>query len=114
MDFDPDHVRPLLNRVLIEEDAKPEMSAGGIHLPSTARDAQYSTPATVLAVGPGRRLKNGTVVAMDLKKGDRIVLGKAHGTLLKGQRIRVVDYDVIEGTYEEGSFDEPAPAEVMP
>lgn len=105
MDFDADKVTPLLNRVLIEEDPKPEMSAGGIHLPSTARDAQYSTPATVIAVGSGRRLKSGTIVAMDLKKGDRVVLGKAHGTLLNGQRLRVVDYDLIDGVYEQSSID---------
>lgn len=103
--FDPHQVKPLWNRVLLEEDPKPEISAGGIHLPATARDAKYSTAATVLAVGPGRRLKGGFIATIDLKKGDRVVLGKAHGTVLNGQRIRVVDYDVIEAVYEDGSFD---------
>lgn len=101
-DFDPQTVQPLGNRVLIEEDAKPTRSEGGnIILPDTARDAKFCTPATVLAVGSGRILKSGKVIPIDLKKGDRIVLGKAHGKLIHGERIRMVDYDVIDGTYEE-------------
>jgi len=104
MDFDPDKIRPLSNRVLIEEDHKPEITAFGIHLPATARDASYSIAATVIAVGPGRRLKGGAIVEMDLKKGDRVVLGKSHGALIDKQRLRVVDYDKIDGLLEEGTF----------
>lgn len=100
-DIDPAKIRPLWNRVLIEEDPKPEVSDGGmIILPATARDAKYSTPAKVLAVGRGRRLENGKLVEITLKKGDRVVLGKAHGTLVHGERIRIVDADVIEGVIE--------------
>lgn len=104
-DIDLDTLRPSGNRVLIEEDAKPQMSAGGIHLPATARDAKFSTTATVLAVGPGKRLKSGRISEIPLKKGDQVVLAKAHGTLIQGERTRLVDYDVIEGVYTEGSFD---------
>src|SRR5687768_16198922 len=107
-DFDPQTLHPLWNRVLIEEDPKPEMSAGGLHLPATAKDAKYCTPATVLAVGKGRLTKEGKLVEIDLKKGDRVVLGKAHGSVVHGERTRIVDYDVIDGVFEEGSFDEPA------
>ena len=104
LEVDPTTVQPLGNRVLIEEDAKPTRSDGGIILPDTARDAKFSTPATVIAVGQGKRLKGGKVQPIALKKGDRVVLGKAHGTQLR-DRVRMVDYDVIEGIYEEGSFD---------
>src|SRR5262245_42704142 len=101
LNFDPDKIRPLWNRVLIEEDPKPEISEGGnIFLPATARDANYSTPATVLAVGRGKILPNGKLVEIPFKKGDRVVLGKAHGTLVHGERIRMVDVDHIEGLYE--------------
>lgn len=100
-DIDPGIVRPLWNRVLIEEDAKPEVSeGGGIILPATAKDAKYSTPATVLAVGRGKPLKNGRLAEIELRKGDRIVLGKQHGALISGERIRMVDADVIDGVYE--------------
>jgi len=96
-DFDPNSIRPTGNRVLIEEDENPAMSAGGIHLPSTARDAKFSVTATVLAVGPGKRLKSGQLVPIPLEKGDRVVLAKAHGSLVHGERVRLVDFDVIEG-----------------
>lgn len=100
-DFDPRTLQPLGNRVLIEEDPKPTRSDGGnIILPDTARDAKFCTPATVLAVGEGRRTKKGHLVPIDLKPGDRVVLAKAHGTLVKEPRVRMVDYDVIDGAYE--------------
>lgn len=100
-DIDPKTVQPLGNRVLIEEDPKPTRSEGGeIILPDTARDAKFCTPATVLAVGTGRVLKDGTVMKIDLQPGDRIVLAKAHGTLIH-DRVRMVDYDVIDGAYEQ-------------
>jgi co-chaperonin GroES (HSP10) len=101
-DLDPKTVQPLGNRVLIEEDPKPTRSDGGeIILPDTARDAKFCTGATVLAVGSGRRLKKSDkVVPIELKPGDRVVLAKAHGTIIQ-ERIRMVDYDVIEGAYEE-------------
>lgn len=102
--FDPDKIRPLWNRVLIEEDEKPTVSEGGnIILPSTAKDAKYFTPATVLAVGRGKLLKTGKLVEIPFRKGDRIVLGKRHGVEVHGERIRMVDVDVIEGIYEDAS-----------
>jgi|SRR5688572_3336667 chaperonin GroES len=100
LDIEHENVQPLGNRVLIEEDPKPTQSAGGIILPATARDAKFCTPATVLAVGKGRTLKDGTRIPIDLKAGDRVVLAKAHGTVVQGTRIRIVDYDVIDGAFE--------------
>ena len=99
--FDPSKIRPLWNRVLVEEDPKPTLSAGGnIILPDTARDAMYSTPATVLAVGRGKITKKGKLVEIPFKIGDRVVLGKKHGVEIHGDRIRMVDVEVIEGLYE--------------
>jgi chaperonin GroES len=100
--FDPAKIRPLWNRVLIEEDDKPKVSEGGnIFLPDTARDAKYSTPATVLAVGRGKITKEGKLVEIPFKVGDRVVLGKKHGTEIHGDRIRMVDVDLIDGLYED-------------
>jgi co-chaperonin GroES (HSP10) len=100
-DFDPSKIRPLWNRALIEEDPKPTVSEGGkIILPDTARDAKYTTPATVLAVGRGKLTSSGTLIEIPFKVGDRVVLGKRHGVEIHGDRIRMVDVDVIEGLYE--------------
>lgn len=100
--FDPSKIRPLWNRVLIEEDDKPKVSEGGnIILPDTARDAKYSTPATVLAVGRGKLTKAGKLVEIPFKVGDRVVLGKKHGVEIHGERVRMVDVDVIDGLYYE-------------
>lgn len=100
LEYDTHKIRPLWNQVLIEEDPKPTKSeTGTIHLPDTARDEKFYTTARVIAVGRGKRLKNGKLVEPELKNGDRVVLGKAHGTLLHG-RVRIIDADVIEGVIE--------------
>jgi chaperonin GroES len=100
-EYDTDKIRPLWNQVLIEEEPKPTKSEGGfIVLPDTARDAKFYALARVLAVGRGKRLKNGSLVEPELKKGDRVVLGKAHGTLIQGSRVRMIDADVIEAIIE--------------
>ncbi|MFW6150518.1 MAG: co-chaperone GroES [Chloroflexota bacterium] len=74
-------ITPLGDRVLIKPVPKEEMSKGGIVLPDTTKEKPQE--GEVVAVGPGRVTDEGTRVAMDLKKGDRIVYAKYAGTDIK-------------------------------
>lgn len=76
MNFQPLHDRVLVRR--IEEEAK---SAGGIIIPDTAKEKPIE--GEVLAVGPGAHDDSGKLVALSVKKGDRVLFGKWSGTEVK-------------------------------
>lgn len=71
-------VKPLEDRVLvkpIEQDTKTE---SGIYLPETAKERPMK--GEVVAVGPGKRLDNGTLARPSVKSGDTVVFGKYAGS----------------------------------
>jgi chaperonin GroES len=76
MKFRPLHDRVALKRLDIES-----KTAGGIIIPDTA--AEKPQQGEVIAVGPGARGEDGKIVALELKKGDRVLFGKWSGTEVK-------------------------------
>ncbi len=74
-------VRPLQDRVLVERFEEETKTAGGLIIPDnhTEKPAQ----GKVISVGTGYRLDNGTVRALDVKAGDRVLFGKYSGTEVK-------------------------------
>jgi chaperonin GroES len=76
MNFRPLHDRVVLKRV--EEDTK---TKGGIIIPETAQEKPMQ--GEIIAVGPGARDESGKVIALDVKKGDRVLFGKWSGTEVK-------------------------------
>jgi chaperonin GroES len=74
-------LRPLHDRVIIKREAEERKSPGGIVIPDTA--TEKPTYGKVLAVGNGKLLDNGTVRALDVKVGDKILFGKYSGTEVK-------------------------------
>jgi chaperonin GroES len=75
------NVRPLADRLLIRRLDKKEEVQGGIIIPDTAKEKPME--GEVVAVGPGRLNKEGTRVALDVAKGDRVLIGKYSGTEVK-------------------------------
>ena len=73
--------RPLQDRVLVKRVEAEEKTKGGIIIPDTAQEKPQE--AEVIAVGPGARDKSGKLIPIDLKVGDRILLGKWSGTEIK-------------------------------
>ena len=57
------------------------MVKGGIIIPDTAKEKPQE--CEVMAVGPGKFDDNGKRMPMDVKKGDRILIGKYSGTDIK-------------------------------
>ena len=66
-------VTPLHDRVVVRRLEEKEEKKGGIVIPDTAKEKPQE--GEVLAAGNGRVLENGTRLAMDVKKGDRILFG---------------------------------------
>ena len=72
--------KPLGSRVLIEREEQETKTAGGIIIPDTAKEKPVY--GKVIAIGPGEVI-NGTLVAMSVKAGDKVLFGKWSGTELK-------------------------------
>jgi len=73
--------RPLHDRVVVRRIDAEEKTSGGIIIPDTAKEKPQE--GEVVAVGPGARDDNGTLVELSVKAGDRILFGKWSGTEVK-------------------------------
>ena len=95
MKFRPLHDRVVVRRV--EEDTK---TRGGIIIPDTAQEKPMQ--GEIIAVGPGARDEKGNLVALDVKKGDRILFGKWSGTEIKidGDELLIMKESDIMGILE--------------
>jgi len=71
-------LRPLHDRVIVERLEEQEQRKGGIIVPDSAKEKPQQ--GKVIAVGNGKRLENGTVVPLDVKKGDTVLFGKYSGS----------------------------------
>lgn len=74
-------LKPLGDRIVIEQVETEEKTASGIVLPDTAKEKPQE--GRVVAVGSGRILESGERVALELKEGDKIIFSKYAGTEIK-------------------------------
>jgi chaperonin GroES len=74
-------VRPLADRILVIREELGEQVRGGIIIPDTAKEKPQE--GKVIEVGPGRVDESGKRTPLELKKGDRILMGKYSGTEVK-------------------------------
>ncbi|MCE2716564.1 MAG: co-chaperone GroES [Pseudomonadota bacterium] len=95
--------RPLHDRVMIKRIELEEKTPGGIIIPDTAKEKPME--GEVVAVGSGARNEQGAVVALDVKKGDRVLFGKWSGTEIK---IDGQDYLVMKEADIMGIIDKAA------
>ena len=89
--------RPLHDRVVVKRIDAEEKSKGGIIIPDTAKEKPQE--GEIVAVGPGARDEKGTLVPLDVKKGDRILFGKWSGTevVLDGEDLLIMKESDIMG-----------------
>ena len=73
--------RPLQDRILIKRIEEKETVKGGIIIPDSAKEKPQE--GEVVAIGGGKKDKDGKVVPLDVKAGDRILFGKYSGTDIK-------------------------------
>src|SRR6188508_3223946 len=74
-------IRPLQDRVIVRRVQEEEKTKGGIIIPDSAKEKPIE--GEVIAVGNGKIADDGKLVALDVKKGDRILFGKYAGTEIK-------------------------------
>jgi len=74
-------IEPLGDRVVIKPTPQEDVSKGGIVLPDTAKEKPQE--GKIIAVGPGRLTEDGNRIAMEVKKGDRVIYSKYAGTEFK-------------------------------
>lgn len=89
-----DKVNPIGDRVLLEREEQEARTASGIMLPEGSRDVPMV--CVVIAMGDGE-YRDGHLIPMKIKKGQRVVISKYSGTQLKisGKSYVVVKYSDI-------------------
>src|SRR5215216_2085108 len=89
------NVKPLGDRVLIEQVEEKETKKGGIIIPDTAKEKP--TEGIVVALGTGKTDDNGKKVPFEVKKGDRVLVSKYGGTEIKldGKEYKILNSDDI-------------------
>jgi len=75
------NIQPLGDRVLVQRLEAAEIKKGGIIIPESAQEKPME--AKIIALGTGKVLEDGTKVEFEVKKGDRILIGKYSGTDIK-------------------------------
>ena len=70
-------LKPLEDRVVVEPKEAESVTAGGIVLPDNAKEKQQR--GTVIAVGPGKLLDDGTRAELSVAVGDEVIYGKYAG-----------------------------------
>ncbi|MEM8960224.1 MAG: co-chaperone GroES [Acidobacteriota bacterium] len=75
------NIRPLHDRVVAKRLEAEEEVRGGIIIPDTAKEKPQE--AEIIAVGPGKRDDDGDRMELDVKAGDRVLIGKYSGTEIK-------------------------------
>ena len=82
------NIRPLYDRIVVKRIEEQETTRSGIIIPDSAQEKPQE--AEVMAIGHGKRLEDGKLVALDVKVGDRILFGK-----YSGNEIRVDNQDYL-------------------
>lgn len=74
-------VKPLNDRILVKRIDPEEKVKGGIIIPDTAKEKPLE--GKVVAVGTGRLDDSGKRIPVEVKVGDRVLIGKYAGTEIK-------------------------------
>ena len=94
------NIRPLHDRIVAKRVEAGEEVRGGIIIPDSAKDKPQE--AEVLAVGPGKLDDNGKRLPVDVKTGDRVLIGKYAGNEIKvdGQDVVILREDDVLAVIE--------------
>jgi chaperonin GroES len=74
-------IRPLHDRILAKRVQEEEKTAGGLFIPDTAKEKPLE--AEIIAVGNGKVLDDGKLRPLEVKKGDKVLIGKYSGSEVK-------------------------------
>src|SRR6266542_1751736 len=89
-------IRPLHDRILAKRVEEAEKTAGGLFIPDSAKEKPLE--AQVIAVGNGKITEDGKVRQLEVKAGDRVLIGKYSGSEVKldgEDHINLREHDVL-------------------
>ena len=107
------NVKPLGDRILVRRVEEEEVQRGGIIISDTAKEEPQQ--GEVLAVGPGRLNDEGKRIPLEVKTGDRILMGKYAGTEVKldGEECLILREDECSGRARLSKRRDSMPAKQM-
>lgn len=76
------NIKPLQDRVVVRRVEEKKETASGILLPGSAQEKENM--GEVVAVGPGKASDSGTIIAMTVQVGDKVMFGQYSGQEVKG------------------------------
>jgi chaperonin GroES len=93
-------LKPLQDRILVQRIEEEKTTKGGIIIPDTAKEKPAE--GKVVAAGNGKVGEDGKRIALEIKKGDRILFGKYAGTEVKieGEEYLILREDDVLGIIE--------------
>ena len=96
-------IRPLYDRIVVKRIEEKETTCNGIIIPDSAKEKPQE--GEVVAVGKGKRLEDGKVVALDVQVGDRILFGKYSGSEIKldGEEYMIMREDEVLGILDRAA-----------
>jgi len=96
-------IRPLYDRIVVKRIEEQETTRSGIFIPDSAKEKPQE--GEVVAVGHGKMLESGQLMALDVKVGDRVLFGKYSGTETKliGTEYIVMREDDVLGILESAA-----------
>ena len=94
-------IRPLHDRILAKRVNEEEKTAGGLFIPDTAKEKPLE--ALVIAVGNGKVMEDGQVRKLEVKAGDKVLIGKYSGSDIKinGEEHIILREDDVLGIVEK-------------
>ena len=94
-------IQPLGNRVVAQRIEADEQFSGSIIIPDSAKEKGQT--AAIIAVGPGSKKDDGTIVPLDVNAGDTVMIGKYAGTEISvdGEDYVILTEDDILGVIED-------------
>ena len=93
-------LKPLADRVIVKRDEVEDKTASGLYLSRESKEKPQT--GTVVAVGEGKRDKDGALIPMPVKVGDKVLYGKYGGTevTVDDEELLIVRAEDIYGVFE--------------
>ena len=94
------NLKPLGDRVIVKADEAQETTAGGLLLAHDSKEKPQT--GTVLAVGAGKPDKDGKLIPVPVKEGDKVIYGKYGGTeiTVEGEEVLILRADDVYAVFE--------------
>ncbi len=93
-------IKPIRDNIVVKRLDEEEKKIGSIIIPDSAKEKPLT--AEVIAVGSGRTLKDGKKVPLEVKVGDKVLVGKYSGSEVKldGDELLILKEDEVLGVVE--------------